>query len=277
VLVLKLLASLGLRGAWPAVLLAVLATGLIVASTLVTVWAVAGDAWVRRTAPFLIVAPYSIWLVTSADAFFTAVAATGVAACALALRRRGAVAAVAGAAGGAAIGLLLFLTYLGAVFALVPAVLLVASVVRRRRGALPALTVVAGFAVGGFWWADGVRRTRTEYWEGTAQFRTWGYFGWSNVAVALIAVGPAAVAGLLRLRDRRVWLLSGAALAALAASHLSQYTRGEVERIWLLFYPWLTVAAGALVVHGVRRSGVAWLTVQAGCAIALQAALVTKW
>jgi hypothetical protein len=285
VLVLKLLASFGARGAWPAVLLAVLATGLIVAATLVTVWAVAGDSWARRAAPFLIVAPYSVWLVTSADAFFAAVGAAGTAAIAISLRRCGWAATALSALGGAAIGALLFLTYLGAVFALVPAVLLVAALVRRRPGAVPALVaalvtalaVVAAFRFAGFWWFEGARRTRTEYWEGTAQFRTWRYFGLANIAVALIAVGPAVVAGLLRLRDARVWLLSGGALLALTASHLSQYTRGEVERIWLLFYPWLTLGAGAVAIHRVRRTGATWVGLQAACAITLQAALVTKW
>jgi hypothetical protein len=285
VLVLKFMAAVGLRGVWPVALLSVLASGALVVAVLVAVRSIAGEQWARRSAPFLVVAPYSIWLVTSADAFFTAVGAAAVALIALAVRVRPQWALVAGAAGGIALGALLFLTYLGAVFALVPAVLIVGAVVRRRAGAFAtlvgasvgALTVVAGFAVGGFWWADGVRRTRTEYWEGTAQFREWGYFGYSNIAVALIAVGPAVLAGLLRLRDRRVWLLTGSALLALATSHLSQYTRGEVERIWLLFYPLLTVAAGALVVRTARRRAATWVGVQAACAIVLQAALVTKW
>lgn len=285
VVVLKLMAFVGLGGKWPAALLSVAAIGALVASTLVTVWAVAGGNWVRRTAPFLVVAPYAIWLVTSADAFFTAVGATGVAAVAVALRLRPGRALVASALGGALLGLLLFLTYLGLVFALVPAVLALAALIRRQRSAATVLVGAAGsaaavvlaFRLSGFRWIDGARRTRTEYWEGTAQFREWGYFRIANLAVALVAVGPAVLAGLMRLRDRRVWLLAGSALLGLTASHLSQYTRGEVERIWLLFYPWLTIAAAALVVRSRPRSWAAWVGAQAGCAIVLQAALVSKW
>jgi hypothetical protein len=66
-------------------------------------------------------------------------------------------------------------------------------------------------------------------------------------------------------------------LAAVAASHVSQYTRGEVERIWLLFFPWLVIAAGSLAARVARRSATAWVGLQAACAIGLQAALVSKW
>jgi methylthioxylose transferase len=54
-----------------------------------------------------------------------------------------------------------------------------------------------------------------------------------------------------------------------AVANLSQMSRGEVERIWLPFVPWLALAA-----PGDRRG---WLAAQAGLALLLQAALVSAW
>lgn len=285
VLVLKAMAAVGLDGPWAVALLSVLSTGVLVAAVLTTVWAVAGAAWVRRCAPFMVVAPYAVWQVTSADSFFTAVGALGVALVAVGLCWRSWTALLAGLAGGLLLGSLIYLTYLGLIFGLVPFVIVVAALVARRPGgrvvlcgaAVGAAIVVCGFWLAGFWWVDGARRTRTEYWEGTAQFREWGYFKFANIAVLLIAIGPATIAGLLRLRDRRMWTLVASGIVTVVASHFSQYTRGEVERIWLLFFPWLVIAGGALAVRSSHRSAASWLGLQAACAIVLQAALVSKW
>lgn len=285
VLVLKFMAAIGLGGAWPAAILAVLSAAVVVGAVLTTVWAVAGAEWVRRCAPFLVVAPYALWQVTSADSFYAAVGALGVAALAVGHRLRSWAAVLAGLTAGLLLGSLLYLTYLGVIFALVPLLFVGEAVLRRSAASWRVIAgaaggvaaVVVAFRLAGFWWIDGARRTRSEYWEGTAQFRDWSYFKYANIAVLLIAVGPAAVLGLMRLRDRRMWLLSGGALIAVAASHLSQYTRGEVERVWLPFFPWLLVAAAAVTGVAARRSAAALVGVQAACAVALQAALVSKW
>jgi hypothetical protein len=252
---------------------------------LTTVWAVAGGDWVRRCAPFLVAVPYAMWQVTSADSFYTAVGAVGMAAVAVALRCRPRIAIALGGVAGLLLGALLYLTYLGLIFAIVPTVVVGTAAWRRRPAAwrtgvgaaVGVVAVVVAFRVAGFWWIDGARRTRTEYWDGTAKFRDWGYFKFANIAVLLVAIGPAAFAGLLRLRDRRLWILPGAALAAVAASHFSQYTRGEVERIWLLFFPWVVIAAGAAAAATARRSAAMWFALQATGAIVLEAALVSKW
>ncbi|HSB88231.1 MAG TPA: hypothetical protein VLD86_18090, partial [Ilumatobacteraceae bacterium] len=113
ILVLKFMAAIGLNGPWPAALLSVASTGVLVAAVLSTVRVVAGEEWLRRCAPFLVLAPYALWQVTSADAFYTAVAAVGVAALAVGLHRQSWQAAMAGLAGGLLLGSLLYLTYLG--------------------------------------------------------------------------------------------------------------------------------------------------------------------
>lgn len=288
VLFLQLLEWVGIGGAWATAALSILATAVVPAAVIVTLTALAGRDVARRAAPFLVVAPYAIWMVTSADAVYSALGASGIAAIALATRAHGARSVALGLAGGVVLGALMYGTYLGAVLLLVPATLVVHTIVRRERGAVPTAAgalvgggaVIAAFLAAGFWWFDGVSRTKTEYLEGTAQFRTWGYFGVANLAVALIALGPASVAGLSKLRDRRVWLVVGPAVAALVASHLSQYTKGEVERIWLIFYPWLAIAALCLLTsreRGGNRRASMWIGGQAAFAIVLQAALVTKW
>ncbi len=285
VLLLKFLDAVGLSGVWPVVALSILGTGVTAAAVLVTVRAAAGDQWMRRVAPLLIVAPYGIWMLTSGDAVFAAVGALGIAAVAEGVSRRRSQAVWWGVAAGLLFGSLLFLTYLGATLLLVPAVLLVAGLRRRDAGTLvvmvggiaAGLAVIGAFWLAGFWWLDGVRATNEQYRLGSAQFRKWGYFAVGNIAAALIAVGPVTVIGLGVLRSRRMWLLVGGALAALLVSHLSHYTKGEVERIWLIFYPWIAIAGAALTVRSRRWSGAVAVGVQASCAIVLQAALLSKW
>jgi hypothetical protein len=50
---------------------------------------------------------------------------------------------------------------------------------------------------------------------------------------------------------------------------LSQMSRGETERIWLPFVPWLALAA-----PGERRG---WLAAQVTVAVVLQAVLDSPW
>ncbi len=298
IVLLKLLDGVGLGGAWPVMLISLISTVLLPVGVLVAVWAIAGEHWVRRSAPFLVVAPYALWMMTSADAFYAALGAWGVAFVALGVRRDGRGAVWLGALGGLLLSTLLFMTYGGAIYLVVPSVLVIAGWFLRRHGDLGVGTgatvvgavVTAGLVTlvwfaAGFWWFDGAAATRDEYWEGTAQFRIWNYFIFANFVIALFAIGPASFVGLTKLRDRRLWLLVGGALAALMIANLSQLSKAETERIWLLFYPWLVIAGAALVstfeCKRMRLSAdtvfAGWIAVQAAAAIMLQAALVSKW
>ncbi len=298
IVLLKTLDAVGLSGSWPVMLISLVSTVLLPIGVLVAVWAIAGAQWVRRSAPFLVVAPYALWMMTSADAFYSALGAWGVAFVALGVRRDGRGAAWLGALGGLLLATLLHMTYGGAIYLVLPTVLVVAGWALRRHGSLGAGTsatvfgavVMAGLVTtmwfaAGFWWFDGAEATRHEYWEGTAQFRIWNYFIFANLVIALFAVGPASFVGLTKLRDRRLWLLVGGALAALMIANLSQLSKAETERIWLLFYPWLVIAGAALVSKfEFRRLTLSantlfagWIAVQAVSAILLQASLVSKW
>lgn len=284
-LILKFFDAVGLDGAWPAAMISVLSAVALPAGVLVAVRAVAGPTVVRQVAPFLVVAPYAIWMVTSADAFYAALGAWGVALVALGLRSSGGRALAWGTAGGVLLATLLFMTYGGALFMTLPLVIAVTGWMSRRPGTtLTVIGAVAGaatvtglWAAAGFWWFDGAAAVQDEYWEGTAQFRIWNYFIFANLAAALFAVGPATFVGLTQLKDRRLWILVGGGLAALIAADLSQLSKGEVERIWLIFYPWIVLAGASFAVTRRRALWPLALAVQTISAVLVQAALVSKW
>ncbi len=280
-LILKGLAQIGFPGPWPVALLSLGATALVPCFVLSAVTRVSGNQEVaRRCAPFLIVAPYTIWAMSSADIVFAAMGALSVWLVVVALQTPSrwpvlpllagiAFASFAHASYGAA---MFFFTLL----------LVVVPIVRDGRSFRSLVPRLAWFVVGGlavtglfvaagFWWVEGAAATRVWYWKGTAQFRTWTYFMLANVAVVFIATGPAFIRGLCSLRGRARWIVGGAALSIVAAM-LSQLSKGEVERIWLPFYPWLTVATGAIVTH--RRT---WLVAQAALTLGLAITLLTKW
>ena len=103
--------------------------------------------------------------------------------------------------------------------------------------------------------------------------RPYGYFLLADLAVFLLMIGPAAVAGIARINLRRGtagWLVI-AALVAVVISDLSGYMRGEVERIWLPYAPWVVVAAAALT----HMRG--WLLLQVAVALAVQGLVISPW
>ena len=288
-LILKSIAGVGIHGAWPVVALSIIGTLTTPMFVLVAVHRMAGGAWLRRAAPFLVLAPYAIWQITSADAFITSVAAAGVAAATIALTSPRRIMAVGAAlVAGLLLSAALFLTY-GAVMVLLIPLAVTASQWRRwRRSILLGVVACAGAAAVlltfwalGFWWFEGLAELKKQYWEGTAKYRPWTYFTLSNTAVLLIAMGPAFLAGIMRLRQRALWLFVAGALAAVSISTATQYSKGEVERIWLLFFPWIMLAAAPLADTSTTARGTlrlrSSLAVQATVAIVLQASLVSKW
>ncbi len=86
-------------------------------------------------------------------------------------------------------------------------------------------------------------------------------------------IGPATLAGIARLnvrRDPAAWLAI-AALIAVTVSDLSGYMRGEVERIWLPYAPWVVIVGATFT----RSRG--WLLLQAATALAVQALVISPW
>ena len=272
VLVGWLLDRVGLPGPGWAAGLVIAAGASAVAAVAITVRAVAGEAAARRALPFLVLAPAAVWVATSMDALFLGVAAWTVAALALAARadaRRGVVLAIGAGLG---FGAVAFLSY-----GLVPVAALAVAVAWQRPrllavAGLAVAAVVATFAAAGFWWPAGVGATHAEWARGHGADRPYGYFLLGNLAVLAVVVGPATAAGFARLRDRRLWLVVGAAALAVVASDLGGFSRGEVERIWLPFAVWLIAATAAL--PGPARG---WLVAQAAVALVITVVLATPW
>ena len=266
---------IGLGGSGPAAAAILLTAASAAPAAMVTVKEIAGESWARRAAPFLVLSPAAVWIATSTDALFMAVGAWGIALMALAMTRQGARSDVLAFASGGVLGIGLFMSY-----GLVPLGLIVLALgigLRRIRPLLVgggALVLVAlAFAAAGFWWFDGLSATVERYEMGIAQHRPYGFFVVANLAALSLATGPAVLFGLGRFRPRRAWLLCGGALTAVLVADLSGLSKGEVERIWLPFVPWLTIAAGTLPPDRIR-----WLlTTQAGVALALQIGVRTPW
>lgn len=271
---------IGLGGAGWLAALALAGWGLAAGAALVAARAVAGEPVARRAAPALVLLPAAVWAGTSLDALFAGITA---AACALAfvavVRSSPRRAATAGLVAGAA----LLCTY-GAVAVLaIPLLAGVGLVAGGRRGGARLAAWAAGgagavlglAAAAGFWWPDGLAATGRAYWSGVGGDRPGLYLTVAgNPAALALATGPAVAAGLAAAlaRMRSAWrpaLLPAAALAAVAAADLSQMSRGEVERIWLPFVPWLALAA-----PGDRRG---WLAGQVAVGLALQSSLASPW
>jgi methylthioxylose transferase len=79
--------------------------------------------------------------------------------------------------------------------------------------------------------------------------------------------------GISRTGDGLRWLriMVLATIGCVLIADLSQYSKGEVERIWLPFMPWLTLPSAILHRHRL------WLILQASTAIGLQIVLISKW
>ncbi len=276
-LVLTALDRVGLGGpGWAAVL--VIGVGAsAAAAVLIALRLLADEPTARRAASFLVLLPGAIWLGTSTDALFTGVIAWGIALTACAVTAGGRRAHGLAAAAGVVVASGLFMTYGAAPLLLVP---LAVVVFRRSWNLVPAAAagaaaVVVGFLVAGFWWFDGVEATRGFYEAGVSQRREYGYFALvGNPAAFALAVGPATAAALTILRDRRVWVLVGSALAAVLIADVSGLSKGEVERIWLPFVPWVVAATTAFEGRVDTR---VWLGLQASAALVVEAWLMSPW
>jgi methylthioxylose transferase len=266
---------------WAAALL-IAAGASAAAAVIVAVRALAGPRAAASAAPLLALAPYALWVATSADAAFLAASAWGAALVTLSVRGRGAAADAAGVAGGVLLGTGLYLSYGLVPFgAVVVALLIAGGAARFPRAVLltaaGVLLVVVAYSAVGFWWPDGLAATRIRWAQGWGSERPPVYSALANLAVAGLATGPAALAGLPRLRalpGRLALPVAGAVMAVLLAD-VSGLSRGEVERIWLPFLPWLLVAGVALARDGRVPRG--WLVSQAAVALVVTAVVRTTW
>ncbi|WP_330348843.1 hypothetical protein [Streptomyces sp. NBC_00582] len=282
-----LLDRIGLRGGGWAGMWCVTVGATACVAVLVTVRALADEGLARRAAPFLVLAPAAVWMGTSADAYFAAVAAWAVALLAQSVTRGSPLAA---GASGLLFGLTCYLSYGLTLFLLVGAAVAWLGRHRVRRRPFPLLAFLAGLAVvptvftlAGFDWWEAYRLLVTRYHQGAGGVRPYGYWVWANLACAVLITGPATAAGLRRtaavlLRrhtepqgDVRLAFVVTTALLALLVADLSGMSKAETERIWLPFAVWLLPSCAFL------PRPRAWLTAQAVLALLLNHLLRTGW
>lgn len=265
---------------WAAALCVVVGASAVPA-VLVATRAVVDEQTARAVAPFVVIAPLALWVAVSADAIFLGVSAWGIAALAVASRRDARSADAFALAGGVLLGTSLFLSY-GLVL-LGPLALAVILVRRRWRvllfGAAGVLAVLLIFALAGFWWFEGLAVTADRVTGGPAvRNRPTAYFLVANLAASAIALGPAgvgAVGALLTRAGRRtpVAVLAFGGIAAILIADFSLLSKGEVERIYLPFLPWILTATVLLDPRHRSR----WLAAQVAVAIAVQVLIRTEW
>ncbi|MFI1034701.1 hypothetical protein [Streptomyces sp. NPDC020951] len=282
-----LLDRFGLRGGGWAGMWCITVGATACVAVLVAIRALAEERLARRAAPFLVLAPAAVWMGTSADAYFAAVAAWTVTLLALAVTRGSLPAATAS---GLLFGLTCYLSYGLTLFALIVAAVLLLGRhrVRQRPALIAALlagaaVVPTAFTLAGFDWWEAYRLLVTRYYQGAGGTRPYGYWVWANLACTVLITGLATAAGLRRTgtvllrKDSpergavRLALLVAVALLALLVADLSGMSKAETERIWLPFAMWLLPACAFLT----RPR--AWLTAQAVLALLLNHLLMTGW
>jgi hypothetical protein len=122
--------------------------------------------------------------------------------------------------------------------------------VRRRPtlnwiSALGAVLPLLVAQLAGFSWEAGLRVAERDLSTRVGSARSWALWVVLDLLVLLVAAGPALVASLRKLRRTPGWpYLVGAGVAVVFAVG-SGIARGEVERSWVPFFPWLLVAAVA--------------------------------
>jgi hypothetical protein len=263
---------IGLSGEW-------FHNTVVMAAAAAAIWAalailrdVAGGASARAAAPFLVVAPAALWH-TNADVIFAGLGLAAVA-CLVRATGRGGPAALGWAAAGGLLAGAALMSAFGLALLAVP--VLVIAIVRRKwmpvavGGVLAAAILLLPLAWG-YWWLEGLEVTRERYYGGVAAARGYWYFLLANPVVFFLAVGPATAVALALLRDRRVWIVVGSGLAAVAAAAISGMSSGETERIWQPFMPLALLACCAL------PRPRAWLALQLAVAVALAATLRVPW
>lgn len=295
------LVRLGLGGDLAAALVVTALAATTAPAVLVALRALGAPSAARSAAPYLVLTPAAVYLCVSADAVFTATAAWGLAALALATSARSGRALTGWALlAGLLLGTCVTFSY---GLPLLGTLCLAVLAAGRRWAPLPlaaasALVPVLALWAGGYaiWEAYPVLVER--YWDGIASRRPAAYWSWGNLAALAVSAGPVVGAGLaaagawagrlLPGRDlgageageaggagerRVVVLLVAGAAAFVVLASLSQMSKGEVERIWLPVVPWLSLALLALP----RRWAVPALGGQVAWALLVQHLLYTSW
>ncbi|MCW2744195.1 MAG: hypothetical protein JWM48_745 [Mycobacterium sp.] len=248
VLFLAGLRALGLSGG-PGLGLLVTAIGcLAVPLVAVAVRSLCHEAAGRALLPLLALAPWALWTAVSMDAVVTTLCAAALACGVLGCEhgRRGWWQTGWALGAGLLLGMAVLFSYAVAWLA----VSLLAVYFARRTWLLGPVTALGALlplvlvSTQGFSWAAGLTSAHQALLETTPGGRWWGWAA-ADVALLLLACGPALVASARGIRRTPGWpFLVGAGLAV-GFAVLSGLARGDVERSWLPLFPWLVAAAVA--------------------------------
>jgi 4-amino-4-deoxy-L-arabinose transferase-like glycosyltransferase len=242
---------------------------------------VSGELAARRFAPIVMLAPYAVWLAVSMDAVVLTIAAAMTVAGLRATRHRTWKAALWALLAGVLLGVAALFSYAAAWLGLS----IVGIYFARRRAAL---NLFSGLGVlipvllawlAGFAWTDGLFAAYDDFSERIEPERSELWWGVISICALLIAVGPALVASLRKLRNTPGWPFLLGAAAAVVFSIAAGLARGGIEHAWLPFFPWFTVAAIAPEERGGPPTPAPVLLVAAGAltAVAIEAVLQTSW
>jgi hypothetical protein len=251
--------------------------------TAIAVRSLCHETAARRFLPVLVLAPYAVWLAVSMDAITLLLAAgfvcLGVVGSEPGRRRWWSIGS------GLLLGLAALFNY---AVAWLGVSVIAAYFVRRR----PLLNVFTGFSalvplaifrLWGFTWPSGLSAAQADFSDRVGPHRSWLLWAALDLLLLVIACGPAILRAVRRIRLTPGWpFLVGAGLAVVFAIG-SGLSRGEVERAWLPFFPWLLVPA----VAPARRPGpgepdagpTPYLLIAAGAigSIVIEAVLRTTW
>lgn len=276
-----LLWALGKVGATRPATLGVVITALgclTVPFVAVALRSVCGERAARRLLPALVLAPYAVWVAVSMDGVTAALVALFV--------MLGVVGSEPGRkpwwaiGSGLALGVAALFSYAVGWLA---AILLVICFVRRRAAVIAligfgALLPLAVARTWGFVWPEGLSAAQADWSVRVGPHRSWLLWALLDIVVLVIACGPHVVTAARRIRRTPGWPFVVGAMVGVAFAIGSGLARGEVERSWLPFFPWLLVPVTGDDDDGEPgRPSLLLLALGAGAAVVIESTLRSAW
>ena len=243
----------------------------------VAVRSLCGELATRRLLPVLVLAPYAVWVAVSMDGVTAALCALFVA--------LGVVASEPGRrpwwaiGSGMALGLAALFSYAVGWLAAIP---LVVCFMRRRAttiaflgvGALVPLALARAL---GFVWPDGLTAAQADWSVRVGPHRSWLLWVALDLVVLVVACGPQIVPAARRIGRTPGWPFVLGAAIGVGFAIGSGLARGEVERSWLPFFPWLLVPVVGAVNGEPARPSLRLLALGATAAVVLESVLRSAW
>jgi hypothetical protein len=244
----------------------------------IAVRSLCGELASRRLLPALVLAPYAVWVAVSLDGVTAALCAMSIA-CGVLASEAGRTPRWAITAG-VLLGIAALFSYAAGWLATIP---LIVCFMRRRGTTIAlmgtgALVPLGAARLMGFVWPDGLTAAQVDWSERIGPNRSWLVWAVLDLVMLAIACGPTLVPALRTMRVSPGWPFVAGAAVAVAFAVGSGLSRGEVERSWLPFFPWLLVpAVAAARGEDPPRIPPLLLAVGAAAAIVIESILRSTW